>query len=219
MFSFLLLTLLVFYSQLLTFSSAIDNNEKLGFCMHNIDINVNDHVTAYEGVWFPQYRTRDSDNHRYSCHTLYERVYYEARPKLIFDSYYTVDGIAETESHEESYSPGEKRGITVDDEGFLEGYGSYNVFNYILKLTPEYRVRYLCTDYVDARRNKTMVYIETRNMRPKLETIKEAVNVLRKHKLYVHLDRIEQRNCKRPLGPDGYQPLDKEPKSITRDNH
>ncbi|KAK9510406.1 hypothetical protein O3M35_005201 [Rhynocoris fuscipes] len=56
-------------------------------------------------------------------------------------------------------------------------------------------------------------------MMPKLETIKNAVNVLRKHRLYVLLDRIEQRNCKRPLGPDGYKPLDKEPKSITRDNN
>uniref|UniRef100_E2J7D0 Hypothetical secreted protein n=1 Tax=Triatoma matogrossensis TaxID=162370 RepID=E2J7D0_9HEMI len=194
---------------------TIDENEKLGYCKHKININVIDHITAYEGVWFPQYRSRATNNKQYTCHILYERVYYEDKPKLFFYSYYTVNGIPQTESYDQSYSPGLKRGITVDDEGTLEGYGPYKIYNYILKLTSEYRVRYLCTDYIHARKNVTMVYIETRSMTPKLHTIKEAVNVLRENRLYVKLDRILQRGCKRPLGPDGYESLDKEQRSIS----
>ncbi|XP_073987904.1 uncharacterized protein [Rhodnius prolixus] len=203
-------------SVLLQFVNSIDENEQLGYCEHNININVIDHIIAYEGVWFPQYRSRAAKNYQYTCHTLYERVFFEEKPKLLMDSYYTLNGIPQTESYLQNYSPGEKRGIIVDDEGNLEGYGPYKVYNYILKLTPQYRVRYLCTDYIKASKNITMVYIETRQMTPKWQAIKLAVNVLQENGLYVNLDRIEQSDCKRPLGPEGYEPLDQDLENISK---
>lgn len=65
-------------------------------------------------------------------------------------------------------------------------------------------------------KNITMVYIETRQMTPKWQAIKLAVNVLQENGLYVNLDRIEQSDCKRPLGPEGYEPLDQDLENISK---
>uniref|UniRef100_A0A0A9XA93 Adenylate kinase n=1 Tax=Lygus hesperus TaxID=30085 RepID=A0A0A9XA93_LYGHE len=161
-------------------------------------------MTSDEGVWFPQYRNRHWNNKRYSCHTLNERTsYLDEQHVLEAASWYTKDGKPQKDSYTQTYAQ-QKRGVLVDEEE-LVGYGEYKVKNFIINLTPEYRVRYVCTDLDRARKKDgPVVYIETRNMTPSAEVIQQAVADIRKAGISVVLDRIVQKDCVRPLDPNGY---------------
>uniref|UniRef100_A0A0A9X2Y1 PWWP domain-containing protein MUM1 n=1 Tax=Lygus hesperus TaxID=30085 RepID=A0A0A9X2Y1_LYGHE len=176
-------------------------------------------MTSDEGVWFPQYRNRHWNNKRYSCHTLNERTsYLDEQHVLEAASWYTKDGKPQKDSYTQTYAQ-QKRGVLVDEEE-LVGYGEYKVKNFIINLTPEYRVRYVCTDLDRAsvswrdrihvgwisiaKKDGPVVYIETRNMTPSAEVIQQAVADIRKAGISVVLDRIVQKDCVRPLDPNGY---------------
>ncbi|KAF6214664.1 hypothetical protein GE061_009407 [Apolygus lucorum] len=195
------------FGQIFLFGAVggIDSNERIGPCIRGFNVESKLYMTSDEGVWFPQYRNRHWNNKRYSCHTLNERVSYDDTDHILeADSWFTKDGKPMKNSYTQTYTQ-PKRGVFIDKEE-LPGYGEYEVKNFIIKLTPEYRVRYVCTNLQKASKNDgPVVYIETRNMTPEVEVIRKAVADVRNAGISVVLDRIVQKGCIRPLDHYGYR--------------
>ncbi|BES89554.1 Hypothetical protein NTJ_02361 [Nesidiocoris tenuis] len=187
--------------------STIDRKEKIGLCIPGFDVKSNHYIHENEGVWFPQYRSHHPDNGKYTCHTLYEKMVYEYDEHFLqTDSYYTKLNKTIRTPYTQSYKQ-EKRGVLVDNDE-IPDYGPYQVRNYIINLTPEYRVRYLCTDYEYTTIEGPTIYIETRSLPSTKAIIDRAVLDIKDAGFRVALDRISQHNCIRPLDKSGYKDRD-----------
>ncbi|CAH1395346.1 unnamed protein product [Nezara viridula] len=188
---------------------AIDPQERVGTCV-KININVTYYMNANEGVWFPQYRARDDDyvTDIYSCHTIYEKVYLDddGKPWLETSSYYSKNDKIVKDGHVQVFYKSDERG-KMNSSTYIPEEGNYQIYNYVLNLTPEYRVRYVCSDFPRTIPGVHAVYIETRKLYPTIKTIMKARDVLEKYKLAVPLVKINQKKCTRPINMDGYVPL------------
>ncbi|XP_014251610.1 uncharacterized protein LOC106667884 [Cimex lectularius] len=188
-------------------ADAIDENEQIGLCARRFSVARKYTIYELEGIWFPQYRTRNKSNFQYKCHILYETSGKDdGISTLDVHSYFMANDTVRKAPYSVSYRTDLDKGLLIETAD-VEGIGEIRIYNFVLKSTKQYRVRYVCTDYIYvAKVNFNNVYIETRSMKPELEVINEAVGVIRKSNLsHIILDKIDQKNCKRPTFYNGYE--------------